>query len=185
MMRILTSIGFLTASVMCAASDVKPVPPSKEFESRLAEYVKLKDKVVSGFAEPVKKDDAQMIESRKLAAAGAIRKARASARQGDLFTPGTADQIRRVIRSELKGAAGSSAKKITKQGNPASEGTPFVPKVNAIYPKEAPVSTVPPTVLLRLPQLPKGVEYRFVDKAMILYDADTRLILDVLPNALP
>jgi hypothetical protein len=185
MMQVLVFIGLLTTALISAAGDVKPIAPSKEFDSRLAEYVKLKEKVVSGFAEPVKKDDAQLIEARKLAAANAVREARSSARQGDLFTPETAEQIRRVIRSELKGPAGSSTRKTTKQGNPTAEGTPFVPKVNVLYPKEAPLSTVPPTVLLRLPQLPKGIEYRFVGKTMILYDADTRLILDLLPNALP
>ncbi|MEP7365218.1 MAG: hypothetical protein ABI972_18345 [Acidobacteriota bacterium] len=140
---------------------------------------------MSGFAEPVKKDDAKLIESRKVAAATAIRDARSTAREGDIITPETATEIRRVIRSEVNGAAGTSARKMTKEGNPVAEGTPFVPKVNLIYPKEAPLSTVPPTLLLRLPQLPKGVEYRFVGKTLILYDADSRLILDLLPDALP
>lgn len=185
MRLLLISTGLLVAVWSSAASDVKPVAPSKEFDSRLADYMKLKEKVVSGFAEPVKNEDANSMEARKLAASNALLQARSSARQGDLFTVATAEQIRRVIRSEVKGAAGSSARKLSKEGNPSAEGTPFIPKVNVLYPKDAPLSTVPPTILLRLPQLPKGVEYRFVGKTLILYDADTRLILDLLPNALP
>ena len=184
MPRTLCLASLLAAAILFGA-EIKSVPPSKEFSAQLKDYIKLKEKALAGFAEPVKKDDSQLIESRKVMAANAIREARPSAREGDLFVSETATEIRRIIRSEVKGTAGTSARKMTREGNPVAEGTPFVPKVNLQYPKEAPLSTVPPTLLVRLPQLPKGVEYRFVGKTLILYDADTRLILDLLPNALP
>jgi hypothetical protein len=184
MPRKLFSIGLLAVAVF-AAGEVKPVPPSKDFNERLNDYIKLREKAVAGFAEPVKNDDAKLIESRKVAAAKAIREARPEARPGDLITEETATEIRGIIRSEVKGTAGTPARKMTKEGNPVAEGTPFVPKVNLQYPKEAPLSTVPPTLLLRLPQLPKELEYRFVGKTLILYDAGTRLIVDLMPNALP
>ena len=177
-------IGLLAFTTLLAG-DVKTVSPGKNFRARLDDYIKLREKAVAGFAEPVKNDDAALIESRKVAAANAIRAARPAARQGDLIPPETATEIREVIRSEVKGTAGTPARKMTKEGNPVAEGLPFAPKVNVQYPKEAPLSTVPPTLLLRLPQLPKEIEYRFVGKTLILYDAGTRLILDLLPNALP
>ena len=44
-------------------------------------------------------------------------------------------------------------------------------KVNQPYPKAEPLSTVPPDVLKALPVLPEDLEYRFVGKHLILYDA--------------
>jgi hypothetical protein len=55
--------------------------------------------------------------------------------------------------------------------------------VNAIYLSEAPLSTMPPKLLTELPELPKGLEYRFIGKTLILYDADASLIVDFIPNA--
>ena len=44
---------------------------------------------------------------------------------------------------------------------------------------------VPPDVLKQLPALPKDLEYRFVTKHLILFDARSNLVVDVLPNAIP
>jgi hypothetical protein len=57
--------------------------------------------------------------------------------------------------------------------------------VNAPYPPNVPYTTLPPALLLRLPTLPDGLEYRFVGRALILRDVDAALIVDFLPNALP
>ncbi len=51
-------------------------------------------------------------------------------------------------------------------------------KVNMPYPKDEPLSTVPPDVLKTLPVLPKDLEYRFVGKHLILYDARAGLVVD-------
>ena len=56
--------------------------------------------------------------------------------------------------------------------------------VNAIYPDGPPLSTVPPTLLLRLPTLPATLDYRFVGKALVLRDVRANIIVDFIPNAL-
>lgn len=183
-MRIL-SILFMAAGAFAAAAEVKPPPPDKDFDARLKAYVELKRNVTKGLAEPPANSDPKLIEQRRTAAAQAISDARAGAKPGNLFTPAASAQIRRIIRSEMKGSDGKSAKDAAKTGNPVAEGTPFTPKVNAPYPASAPISMVPPTLLMRLPQLPQDIEYRFVGKTLILFDADARLILDLLPNAQP
>jgi hypothetical protein len=58
-------------------------------------------------------------------------------------------------------------------------------KVNASYPSGAPLSTVPPTVLLKLPKLPKQLQYRFAGLDLVLHDPDANLIVDFLPRAIP
>ena len=44
---------------------------------------------------------------------------------------------------------------------------------------------VPPGLLLTLPELPKGLEYRFVGRDLILLDTEPGLIVDFIPEVLP
>ena len=57
-------------------------------------------------------------------------------------------------------------------------------KVNTFYPDKEPLSTVPPNVLQTLPPLPEEIEYRFIQKHLILRDARANLIIDYIPNAI-
>ena len=82
--------------------------------------------------------------------AQSVRGARATAKRGDLFTPATQAMFRRMLRAPLNkgGGEGADNKAIIKDDAPGPKEVPF--KVNADYPKEAPLSTVPPDVLLTL-----------------------------------
>jgi hypothetical protein len=157
----------------------------KDFTQRVQEYVKLRAKVVKGPADLKAKEDSDAIHARKLAAREAIRNARPDARQGDIFTPAAQKHIARIIKTEFKGKASEPVKDTAKQGNPVHEGKPFAPKVNHGYPEDAPLSSVPPTLLARLPELPKELEYRLVGRHLILHDVESSLIVDFMPNALP
>ena len=58
--------------------------------------------------------------------------------------------------------------------------------VNANYPEAAPVATVPPSVLLSLPHVPQEfVEYRFVNRDLVLRDVGANMIIDFIPRAAP
>lgn len=135
------------------------------------------------------KATAEQIAAHKKAMSGAARKARSAAKQGDIFTPAVRAQFVRVIRTEVRGQEGKAAKRTIQEDNPAKpakpgENSPAPVKlaVNALYPDSAPLSTVPPTLLLRLPELPKGLEYRFVGQSFVLFDERTNLIVDFIPN---
>ncbi len=69
-----------------------------------------------------------------------------------------------------------------KDDAPAPGSIPF--KVNAKYPEGAPVPTVPASVLLSLPTLPRPLEYRIVGKHLLLLDTDAGIIVDYIPNAI-
>ena len=60
-----------------------------------------------------------------------------------------------------------------------------VPKINADYPEKAPLATVPPLILRRLPTLPDGLEYRFMRRDLILRDSKANLIVDFVHEAVP
>jgi hypothetical protein len=56
-------------------------------------------------------------------------------------------------------------------------------RVNAEYPVDAPLSTMPPTLLQRLPLLPEELEYRFVGPDLILRDKNANIIVDYMRDA--
>jgi hypothetical protein len=56
--------------------------------------------------------------------------------------------------------------------------------VNATYPEGNPLPTVPATILQALPTLPPDVEYRIVDRNLILRDVDANIIVDFIPRVI-
>ena len=105
-----------------------------------------------------------------------IRRARAKARRGDIFTPRIEKQIKKMLAVEAdKGTLASLF-----DDNPGV----FRYTVNATYPKYRPVSTVPPNLLLLLPPLPEGIEYRFVGRHLILRDMKANIIIDDIRHAI-
>jgi len=178
---------FATAIVAAGpgASKKEDTPVRKEFDSRVGEYLKLRKSAIQGVPALSPKATPEQIQAHKAALAAAIRAARSDAKQGAVFTAEIREHILEIIRSEMGGKHGAPAKAATKQGNPATEGLATPMKVNALYPENAPLSTVPPTLLLRLPKLPKELDYRFVGRNLILRDVGASLIVDYLPNAIP
>ena len=150
------------------------------FGERVKQYDDLRNKVDGGAARQTQTDDPAKLVAQKQALATNIQKQRAGAKPGDIFTPDVQPILKRLLKPALKGADGAENSKAIK------EEKPVVPlKVNAPYPEKEPLSMVPPDVLKQLPPLPKDLEYRFVMKHLILFDARANLVVDVLPNAIP
>ena len=162
-------------------------PAVKEFKGRVDRYVDLLKDVEGALSSLDKKeeDPAKIVNHQKQLAAG-IRAARPKAERGDIFTPRVQRLLLRIIKQELASGEGKTVRAmILGEGNPKNpESAVKVDlSVNAVYPDKAPLSTVPPSVLLKLPALPEAVEYRFVGRHLILHDRKANLIVDVLPNA--
>jgi hypothetical protein len=58
-------------------------------------------------------------------------------------------------------------------------------QINEVYPDGVPWTTVPPSLLQNLPRLPKEVEYRIVDRDLILWDDKANVVVDVFRQAIP
>ena len=56
--------------------------------------------------------------------------------------------------------------------------------INETYSKKYAIGTMPPNLLLILPDLPKDLEYRFVGRHFILRDARANIIIDEIPYAI-
>ena len=185
--------GLITAALLvsCAISwgDNFAAETGNEFNRRIAHYLKLRREAVAGLPAVKKNAQPDDIRANKLAQASAIRKARAAAKQGDIFTPGFQQYVRELIGAATRGEGGKPAKKTAMVGNPAHEhespAQPVELKVNAPYPGSAALSSVPPSLLLTLPELPKDLDYRFVGRNLILHDVNAGLIVDYIQNAIP
>lgn len=156
-----------------------------DFKKRVDEYVKLRDKAEDAAPVELEKRSkpAEIVTAEKSLAAH-VRAVRANAKRGDIFTPTTQATFRRMLRPPLaKGKDAADNKAIIKDDAPEPKEVPF--KVNAEYPKDVPLSTVPPDVLAALPPLPEDVQYRFAGKHLILFDAKANLIIDFMLNAMP
>jgi hypothetical protein len=156
-----------------------------EFKRKVDDYVKLRDDAAKN-APPMKDQSTPAeISAAELTIGKNVRAARVNAKRGDFFTPATQSMFRRLLHPEVKGQDGAENKQSLKEDAPEPKDIPF--QVNASYPKDLPLSTVPPDVLQALPALPKDkhIEYRFTGKHLLLYDATANLIIDFMLNALP
>lgn len=151
-----------------------------DFDARVKAYYDLRDKVDGGAARQTQSKHPEKIEAQRKALAANIRKARATAKPGDIFTPEIQPLIKRLLKPAIKGTDGKENKNTLKEEKPLVEL-----KANAPYPENQPLSIVPPDILLQLPKLPKDMEYRFVQKHLILYDSRASLIVDFIYNAIP
>jgi len=158
---------------------VSPEPPAfHDFAQRVQQYLKLR----KALPEQRTTKRREEIVDRRHALAQAIGESRARAKQGDIFTPEISEQFLRVIRNTLQGSNASDVRKTIRQGEPVA-GMHL--SVNGAYPENLPLTTVPPTLLRRLPQLPERLAYRIVGHDFVLQDTEARLVIDFIPRALP
>ena len=164
-----------------------PKDDAKEFQSMVQKYIVIQKKALRKVPSiPKTTTDAALISKHQLQVADAIRALRPNAMPGEIFTPWLRTTIAAAIKQQVKGKAGADVKAtIAGDGNPKSAESPSPVKltINGAYPDKAPLSTVPPSLLMALPVLPEGVEYRFVGHTLILRDTKANIVVDTLPNA--
>jgi len=152
----------------------------QDFKSRIDAYMTLLKAAVKGAPALKETTDPTKIKAAQDAMATEIRAARANAKHGDIFTSEITAKFRRLLSPELKGDDGRDAKAIIKDDAPTN--IPF--KVNAKYPEGASVPTVPANLLISLPTLPEPLQYRIIEKHLVLVDEDADVILDYALNVI-
>jgi len=170
----------LLPSIIVAQIDNKPVADA--FGKRVKDYVKLRESIEEKMPKLSKEAKAEEIEVHKKQFQDAVRAARAGAKQGDMFTPDAAALIRAIIKDEFKGRDRIELRKTVLV---ESEVKAVPLRINYPYPEVKEQLEMPPTLLLRLPQLPQQIRYRFVGRNMLLVDRENGLIIDYMTEALP
>ncbi|HEX8139181.1 MAG TPA: hypothetical protein VF544_16580 [Pyrinomonadaceae bacterium] len=152
------------------------------FEARVKEYVKLRESLEGKLPKLSQDATPEQIEKHKTTFQEIVRAARSGAKRGDIFTPEAAALIRATIKREFKGTDRQELRKTVL----VEADTKAIPlRVNYPYPESEELLEMPPTLLLKLPQLPKQVKYRFVGRNMLLVDRENGLIIDYMLDAVP
>jgi len=152
------------------------------FEKRVKEYAKLREDLETKLPKLSKEAKPEEIETHKKLFQERVRAARAGAKPADMFTPETATLIRAIIKDEFKGKDRVELRDTVLK---ESENKAVPIRINYAYPESQELLEMPPTLLLRLPQLPKQLRYRFVRRNMLLLDRENGLIIDFMTNAIP
>jgi hypothetical protein len=190
-MRVASALVVLAAGSGWAESPVNTRAQALQvFGERVGMYAELHKKLAATLPQLPEKAEPVQIAAHKTALAKAIRASRSQARQGEILVPEVVPVFLEVLRSDLAGAKGRDARETIKDGNPRAEKPkarpgeptpkPVVLVANAPYPDGAPLSTVPPDLLAKLPKLPEPLEYRFVGGHLILHDSQASLVVDFL-----
>ena len=151
-----------------------------KFENRVKTYVELRDKLDETLKDVPKQTDPASADRHQRALEKLVQTSRKSAKVGDIFTPDMQALTRRLLRPIFSGKDGRQIRDEI-HDNEYKGNAPL--RVNARYPDEVPLSTVPPQVLTSLPKLPGELEYRFVGTSLILFDPHAHIIVDFMERA--
>lgn len=190
-------VGCAHADSTAPSSEQKPVvqqPPAEarqmspaeaealaDFKTRVDAYIKLQQATQARLPKLPDETTPQVIDTHQRALEKLLRVARSQATQGDILTPEVQKIFRDVLARVFAGPEGQDLKANILDDNPGT-----IPlRINARYPDQVPLSTVPPQVLSSFPKLPKGLEYRFVGERLVLLDAQAHIIVDYMNDAFP
>ena len=168
-----------------------PAPPAlspadkqaaEAFEKRAKDYAKMREALEEKMPKLSKEAKAEEIQAHKQQFQERVRAARVGAKRGDVFTPEATTLIRAMIKDEFKGRERVEFREaLLKEAE--NKAVPL--RVNYPYPETQELLEMPPTLLMRLPQLPKQLRYRFVRSNLLLVDRENGLIVDYMTNVLP
>ena len=146
-----------------------------EFSKRVQDYAALRARLEQGLPPLVVTLDADEIETFERRLADRIRHARGS-RRNQVFVPAMEGQIKRLLSAK---ADPQTIAAIMDDG----PGEPDV-DINDTYSKKLSLATMPPNLLLALPDLAPDMEYRFVGRHLVLRDVRANMIIDEIKYAL-
>ena len=151
------------------------------FLQRVDAYVRLHREIERLLPPEIVTQDLEALFAPRIAMNREMRKARSSARLGDIFTPGVSVYFRVQIAETLRQSGITDILATIED-----ENTVFIsPTVNGDYPAGRSIPLMPPCLIGALPPLPPEVRYSFIGTDLILWDLHAGLIVDFVPGALP
>ena len=175
------------------APSMQPAPPpegqpvnadARALEAMLArinDYAALHKKLENTLPNLSKETTPEKIDKNQRELGRLIQQQRRNAKPGDIFAPDAQAVIKSLLARVFAGPEGAALRSSIMDENPVS----IKLRVNDRYPDSVPLSTVPPQVLQGLPKLPEEMEFRFINRTLILMDVHAHIIVDLIQNALP
>ena len=165
-----------------AASASQTAAAVAEFNERIKEYIALHRKLANETGEINDTKKPAEITLREQALGKLIRENRTAAKQGNIFTPPVQALFTDIIKQEYARRTAAMRKDREEDQDELAD---FAPVVNQTYPPEKPLVTFPAGLLRTLPKLPSELEYRLVQRNLILRDIEANIIIDFIPAATP
>jgi len=165
----------------------KPVVKKQEkqilaaFDRHVKDYLKQRERVNAKLPALSKGATPEQIDAYQKRFMESLRAMRAGTKPGYIFNRQTAEYFRTIIKTEVPSGDKAEIRKTILEAD--TKGVPL--KVNYPYPETKELTQIPPTLLLKLPELPKEVKYRYVGRHLLLVDTDNNLIIDYMLDALP
>ena len=150
-----------------------------EFKKRVDAYLELRRAVTRKYPEVRETGDPAKIHDREVNLGKGIAMARVNAKAGDIFGPVSRELVK-IVQADWNSRTPADQKAILEE---IPKGLRL--KVNQPYPSTIPLATVPAKLLSQLPMLPEELEYRLIDRRLLLRDRDANLIVDVLVGTEP
>jgi soluble cytochrome b562 len=182
--------GMATLTLLAAAASGFPreMADSEEsiqrFQKAVDAYVELREKVTEALPPLEISPDTENFQIAVDAIAAALREARPSAAEGDIINAEVAVVFRKRIRTTLIARACTVDDILAAERNDERAPLPPRPIVHDQFDWGA-GSFMPACVLSVLPLLPDLLQFRFVQRDLVLVDISADLVVDVLPDALP
>lgn len=186
----LVTAGMATLTLLAAAASGFPSETAdseasiQRFQKAVEAYVELREKVTEALPPLESSPDSENFQVEVDAIAAALREARPSAAEGDIINAEAAVVFRKRIRATLIARACTLDDILAAERNDQRAPLPPRPIVHDQFDWSA-GSFMPACVLSVLPLLPEVLQYRFVQRDLVLVDINANLVLDVLPDALP
>jgi hypothetical protein len=181
----LVVLGIAALACVCALAQTPPTAGtddarlSGELQAKVKQYLDFRQKVAG--KPPSADNTPSHIVAKQRELANKIRVARAGAKQGEILTPEIAQYLRRQIAATLSGPHGNEIRSSLRHAEPVK----IKLQINQSYPEQVPLQSTPASLLLNLPQLADGIEYRILDHELVLRDSEANIIVDYIPDALP
>jgi hypothetical protein len=176
-----------SAAVQAQSEFTEPAPLEEQalqqFRRAVDDYVGLHRRIDRSLSPQQMFDHADEMFAATDVVRQAIVSARSGARQGDLFNPEVSQAIRERLLRAIRWHGHDPGDILAHNRAERFPGTPM-PQVNGPFPWGL-GAAMWPTLLHVLPALAEELEYRFVDRDLVLIDIHADLVVDILVDALP
>lgn len=150
-----------------------------DFKKRVDAYLSLRRAITQKIPEVKETGNPAKIHEREVALGKAIAMARPNAKAGDIFGP-VSNYLLKIVEDDWNSRSRADQKAMLSE---LPKG--LILKINQPYPPNLPLATAPSKLLAQLPMLPEELEYRLLNRRLLLRDRDANLIVDVVVGTEP
>jgi len=154
-----------------------------DFDAHVNRYVTLHRRLERSLPPEQMFDDPEDMYAAVEALRVALIEARPGAQAGNIFTPAVARLLVDRVEETLHEHRLTAADVLAITSEERLPGMPR-PEVNQAF-AWGYGSAIPPALIAALPALPVELEYRFVERTLVLVDLHADLVVDVIEDALP